>query len=385
MQTATPRRFHSLDALRGLAAIAVVLWHWRHFFRSPDDAARRIVNVASMPLYPILFPFYTSGVRAVDLFFCLSGFIFHWLYAGRISDGTTSGREFLALRFSRLYPLHLLALLLVLAGQVTAAHLAGGYFIYADNDVAHFVSHLVMAPPAALGDSFNGPAWSLSVEVLLYALFFYACRYLPSRALCAGLGIVAGLVLWPVYPLVARGLFGFFAGGATFLFYSALIRRGVNPALSVATLAALAWGATLAQMRAQWLDVSSDLGLLWASAGLFPVTVLALALLETRRGTLGKRVAVLGDISYSSYLLHFPLQLALLLGATALGIHARYGSAWLLLAFLVVLAALSLASYRCFEMPVQAALRERLAEARPTGRRAPAAPRSRGSRARTAW
>ena len=27
-----PKRFHSLDVVRGIAALSVVLWHWQHFF-----------------------------------------------------------------------------------------------------------------------------------------------------------------------------------------------------------------------------------------------------------------------------------------------------------------------------------------------------------------
>jgi peptidoglycan/LPS O-acetylase OafA/YrhL len=52
----------------------------------------------------------------------------------------------------------------------------------------------------------------------------------------------------------------------------------------------------------------------------FPCTIVALALLETGRGTLGRRLSFLGDISYSSYLLHFPLQMTCVFFAQALGL-----------------------------------------------------------------
>src|SRR5207244_9707990 len=42
---------------------------------------------------------------------------------------------------------------------------------------------------------------------------------------------------------------------------------------------------------------------------LFPLTILTLAVWEARRGRLGRRLAFVGQISYSSYLLHFPLQM----------------------------------------------------------------------------
>ncbi|HYX47840.1 MAG TPA: acyltransferase [Sphingomicrobium sp.] len=352
------RRFYLLDALRGLAALAVVLWHWRHFFRTPT------VVVEKMPLHALLLPVYTNGLRAVDLFFCLSGFVFHWLYAKRIADGATSGREFFVLRFSRLYPLHLLTLLLVLFGQLAVARSTGRFFIYADNDALHFLSQLVLAPPSALDRSFNGPAWSLSVEVLLYTIFFFACRHLSSRKLCIALGLAAGLILWPEYPLLARGLFSFFAGGVAYFTYDALIRRGVNLTRSIGAVAAVGWLLTLVQLRGHIFELSDVAALLWTGIFLFPTTVLALALLETGMGSLCRPLAIFGEMSYSSYLLHFPLQLALLLGARALGMQPHYDSPALLLAFLIVLAVVSLCSYRYFEMPVQELIRRQFAQPR---------------------
>ena len=33
-----PERLYSLDVLRGIAALAVVFWHWQHFFYIGDTA-----------------------------------------------------------------------------------------------------------------------------------------------------------------------------------------------------------------------------------------------------------------------------------------------------------------------------------------------------------
>ncbi|MBC8094904.1 MAG: hypothetical protein H7Y43_03735, partial [Akkermansiaceae bacterium] len=94
---------------------------------------------------------------------------------------------------------------------------------------------------------------------------------------------------------------------------------------------------------------------------LFPLTVVTLALWEARRGTLGKRLAVLGNISYSSYLLHFPLQLVLAEIVFTFAPQSRffYTPAALLLFFLVLIP-LCIWSYHYVERPCQAYLRKRL-------------------------
>ena len=88
------------------------------------------------------------------------------------------------------------------------------------------------------------------------------------------------------------------------------------------------------------------------------MTIMSLALIETKRGTLGKRFSFVGDISYSSYLLHFPLQLAAALVTAKLGINQGvFYSPWFMALFFFVLILVSLASHRYFEIPMQSYLR----------------------------
>ena len=91
---------------------------------------------------------------------------------------------------------------------------------------------------------------------------------------------------------------------------------------------------------------------------LFPLTILSLAFIEYWVGPVGKSASVLGDISYSSYLLHFPLQLLIVVLAAQFNIdHSLYYSGWAMAGFFVVLLTLSLASHRYFELPMQRFLR----------------------------
>ena len=154
-------RFESLDALRGLAALAVVLWHWQHFFY--QGTRPHMPDIQRLPLSPLLSLFYTQGWLGVDLFFALSGFILYWLYSERVAERRISAPTFWLLRFSRLYPLHFATLIAVAIGQWLYMRETGDFFVYQFNDTRHFVLQLFLASEWGLqrGYSFSGPVWSV--------------------------------------------------------------------------------------------------------------------------------------------------------------------------------------------------------------------------------
>src|SRR4051812_27686862 len=88
-------RLSELDALRGMAAMAVLLFHYTgHAVRYFHD-----------------FPFYWSlGNRGVQLFFGISGFVIFWTL-----DRSSTLADFAYSRVTRLYPTYWLSLMLVSA------------------------------------------------------------------------------------------------------------------------------------------------------------------------------------------------------------------------------------------------------------------------------
>jgi len=107
-----PSHFRSLDVLRGLASLAIVVFHYAGFM-SVGDVTLSGVERSRLPFNPYLFGLYEQGWQAVTIFFTLSGFIFFWLYAMPVAERKISASEFFLLRFSRLYPLHFATLLAV--------------------------------------------------------------------------------------------------------------------------------------------------------------------------------------------------------------------------------------------------------------------------------
>lgn len=381
MRSVGPSRLHALDALRGVAALAVVFWHWNHFFLK--GTGHQVVDMSDMPFYAYAAIFYNHGWLAVDLFFCLSGFIFFWLYGDRVSSRSISVGSFALLRFSRLYPLHLLTFIIVGVAQVYYTNVAGNAFVYVNSNIKHAVLNILFVSAWGIQDglSFNGPIWSVSVEVLLYVLFFIYCRIQrPLLVSMIIISIIEYCIIYRYNPEVGRGVGSFFLGGLVYLFYRyiSLHTWRIWSGTIVEILVIVLWSITLVvyyngfnvvdnihDVLPVWLQKSDRFEWLlikfvsrWPIIVLFPFTVLALALAETRGGKLWSKLAFLGNISYSVYLMHFPLQLLVMIVAN--GINAPeeiFKSVWFMLSFYVALITLSAMSYKWFEMPAQRVIR----------------------------
>lgn len=385
-------RLASLDIARSVAAITVVLWHWQHFQFS-GYSPRADFDRTVQPLYPLLFPFYEGGWLAVDFFFMLSGYIFFWKYRVSVFNGSVGAGQFFVLRFSRLYPLHFLTLILVAALQIIYFQIHGAFFVFQFNDLYHFVLQLFLASQWGLqrGASFNDPVWSLSVEVLLYAMFFIVAKYSASRwALLATLAAF-GFVLYAsnVTNAIGRGMFCFFVGGMVAYALQSLresrhrnvVEIIIHAALPLAVaLELLSWRYDLVRMLSDaigaWIGhsypglaplqgaiggrLSRISNYLLVAALLFPILIASMVLAERRFHAQFERLSFIGNISYASYLLHIPLQImcVLLLPVVFSDPQAPAGGLSML-GFLALLIGASFASFYYFERPAQSIIRAR--------------------------
>ncbi|MCD5995591.1 acyltransferase [Pseudomonas sp. CDFA 602] len=346
-----PQRIYSLDVLRGIAALAVVFWHWQHFFYVGDSP--RDFNGVGQPLFNLFTLAYQRGSLAVELFFCISGFVFFWLFSQKIADRTLTASAFFMDRFSRLYPLHLVTFIAVAALQMAYASSHTTYFVYQQNDLYHAFLNLLLIPAWGFetGWSFNAPIWSVSVEVLLYAMLFALCLTRQARYLIIPCLIALGYYLYPGHYKLGSGIFTFFCGGVAFIIMNRLMKQiGIKAFLLVAALmASAAWS---------FVMLSKTLNLYFLMGVAFPTLVMLLAAISCAFPTFLRPLAAVGDISYSSYLLHFPLQIIFAMIVDSLGGERNlFYSPWMLALFMAVLIPLSYGCHRLFEVPVQRALR----------------------------
>ncbi|WP_280711687.1 acyltransferase [Bradyrhizobium sp. BR13661] len=364
-----------MDCLRGISALAVVVWHWQHMWllgtRDLIMSPSFVIDRASEPFYFLLKVAYDHGYLAVPMFFLISGFIFFHLYERKICEGTITGGHFFLLRFSRLYPLHFATLLLVAGLQLVFVNLTTQYFVYPANDPLHFVGSLGFVQLTNDQAAFNGPAWSLTIEIAMYALFFLFARFgLISGIAGALLAALIGLFFFTLNDSLAQGLIGFFGGGAIYRLYTRVMKSSHPRLWFLAALAttlvgwmyaiAVVYDASLGDALVNRLTFGRHLiPTLSVTAILFPMTVLTFSLHESLFDSKYLRLAWLGNISYSSYLLHFPIQLTIAVFFFLNYLSLEFiKSRALFVLFFAVLIALSAAAFKYFELPMQNSLRQ---------------------------
>jgi peptidoglycan/LPS O-acetylase OafA/YrhL len=170
-------RYHVLDGLRGVAAAAVVTAHTGPYFG------------------PLTFG--DSGL-AVDLFFCLSGFVITAAYAERLA--ATGVRRFMAFRYIRLYPLYLVGTAL---GVVA-------YCLRPDPALsltkALLWSLLLLPVPAVLSAPvlpLDVPGWSLVSELAVNLFWAVLGFKLSPRRVAVLIG--GALLVMTAGAVIARG------------------------------------------------------------------------------------------------------------------------------------------------------------------------------------
>jgi peptidoglycan/LPS O-acetylase OafA/YrhL len=294
--------YHLLDALRGVAALMVVLFHGAGLIGAPLSA---------------------GGYLAVDLFFALSGFVIAHAYEKRLREGMTV-RRFYVMRMVRFWPLYALGLVIGLAGSIG--------LILTNNDYAMRPAALGLtlllgfallpAPQAARNYQLfplNIPSWSLFMELSVNLLYALALPRLTSRVLAAVAAVSAVplvLLCWQygsgdmgaqVGTLpggIARTIFSFSMGVLIFR----LGWRGLRLPAPILLLAAVA---TLAAPVPSSFRVFYDLG--------FILIVSPILVVGGASGCPGPKMTALyrklGAISYAIYAVHRPL-IALAVPAT---------------------------------------------------------------------
>ncbi|MBS1660962.1 MAG: acyltransferase [Bacteroidetes bacterium] len=338
-------KLNQLTFTRFLAALAIVVYH------------------AKSAIWPfntnVLYPLFSKANIGVSYFFILSGFVMIIAYGSRGQRRVDAGEYYLN-RLARIYPVYLLALVMMAAIE---------YKIMDTRSLSASLFALqAWIPGYAL--TLNSPAWSISVEFLFYLVFPVLFNYLYQRS---RLAVIAPLTLafWVLtqvllnklyfsgfyegYPSNSHDLLFYFppmhlneflVGNLTGLIYLRLYKEGRarNYDWAVLLLAILSIGLIA-------LDIPVNLhdGMM---AIVFAPFILLLALNTGRisKGMSGRIPVLLGEASYSLYILQVPLHILCLFVFKRLGLVNPNIQFYSYLVFLILA---SVASYYTIELPAR--------------------------------
>lgn len=287
-------RIASIDALRGLAALCVLVQH----SVQPIVAHPATAPHVSAWLADITVDRFDLGRYGVILFFLISGYVVPFSLRGEHAL-----RRFAVTRGARLYPafwLSVAAMVLTAGSTVTGAQVA---------------ANLTMAPSLLGQPPLSGVYWTLFVELAFYVL----CAALFAAGLLRRAGAVFALGLCCVaLPLAGVWLrrwgidapIAYLGAHLSFLFVGTLMRiaaehpdRATGGYATALMLAALSIMPILAVQPDHAFTRSTPSGVLLAAAA----AVATFAVVHRSRLAMPAALLRLGAISYSIYLFHIPV------------------------------------------------------------------------------
>ncbi len=344
MNDSIPKRrsYHTLDGMRGIAAISVVILHTPHFFggwKLPDS------------------------FLAVDLFFVLSGFVLAAAYEPKFQLGMKP-TEFLRIRVIRLYPLYILSTVLGVPVAVLAMKFAGLSVSW--TPTLFWVSlplSVAMIPTPKIGPTdvlypFNPVLWSILFELLINVVYVSFWRYLREiRIVVSAVALSSiGLVC---YAFHAGGLeAGFswhtFWGGTLRVifsfFFGVLIFRVVGNRKRKESFVALA---IIIALPGIFLLPKSVFCELISVLFVFP-TMVVLSSVHEPGPQIQKAFNVLGVASYAVYTVHKPLyQLLLAMLKRTLPFPPESLAPWLGLIYIPVLVGVCMILNSVYDVPLR--------------------------------
>jgi peptidoglycan/LPS O-acetylase OafA/YrhL len=282
-----PDRIKELDALRGFAAISVVLFHY---------------TMACPPLER----YFVFGVTGVELFFMISGFVIFFTL-----QHTKTGLDFIVSRFSRLYPTYWVCVTLTLLFILCQGRIDGRFM----EDLGYMYGmNLTMWQQYFQVEDLEWTYWTLTVEWQFYAFMYllFVAKKLQQVEHVGWLGLGLSLCFGTFVPLNFTNLYQFLKTYLPLIEFFPLFLAGVlfyklkfeSPRVGVIgqLLACLATQFLLFEYAGTSSWHLSPQNYAIALIGFFAVfTLLAYGYLSF---IVNKVTVYLGAISYPLYLIH---------------------------------------------------------------------------------
>ena len=288
-------RVGELDALRGLAAISVVVFHYTTFYQQEQGH-----------MQPLGFGF-PAGNYGVHLFFLISGFVIFMTL-----ERTRTAMDFIVSRFSRLFPAYWAAIAIT-AGVIYTVGMPEQRI-----PPEHLAANVTMLQDVLGFEHLDGSYWTLEVELFFYAqmLFWFMLGQLKRIDWI----IVAWLAIAVVYAQTEQHHVHF-----SYVLRELLILRHI-PFFALGILFYRIHSRPDA-LRSNLLMIALSLmtiGICYAPvyliAGIVCSAIFALFVIGRLRWLRKAPFVFFGGISYSLYLLHQAIGFALIHRLEAAGV-----------------------------------------------------------------
>lgn len=293
------RRIYTIDYLRGLLALSVVLYHFSGWAHGGGQDVSTILG--------------KLGIYAVSGFFVISGISIYLSYHNCIWDRKTT-TVFFVRRFLRLAPGYWVATLLVIIyNYISKDNYSPDWPVYFNNFTLLFgffnpTKYMVTG------------GWSIGVEVVFYAMFPVMVILFKNK-----IGMYVVLILSLVFYL----LFGFliinvdadipdvwknyinpfnqvalFVGGMLIAKYLHQIKRVLSQKISLSALTFFMLIFIFYPVSGHWVEIITGMNRVWLTLITILIVLFLAATDYPQDMIFGKILTFFGDISYSLYLLH---------------------------------------------------------------------------------
>lgn len=347
-----------LDLLRFILSITILIVHFPHF-NYAFTGSPGYASINDLPFKNILQIIYQYGGFAVEIFWMISGIIFYQIYLDSIESDRISFAKFIYLRFTRLYPLHLVTLCSVALLQHFYHLRFNDYFVYKHTDATHFALNLLMInfwnPKFEL--SFNGPFWSVSVEIFVYIVFFIIVKskILKQRGRLFYLLIVLYMfyslgILSPFYEC----LLYFFSGCFLVKHYNDYKIKQILLFIPVLVLMIIL---KLFVIKYSQVEVMRMINCYIQLNVAFIIVAAFLFAFDNIGKVNQKLFRLLGNVTYSTYMIHISMQMILTMAFHDYG-RAFYFNKVFFIVYLLITCLLGLLVFKFFEAPAQNYLRK---------------------------